>query len=417
MPEITFERTALYEEVWMTPLTHLGKKYGLSDNGIRKVCKALDIPLPRQGHWAKVAAGQKVPRTALSESADQTTFVSHRNVEEQSFILSEDEAWLRERIAFEEAPENHIVVEEKPLRWHKVIATLRDDLRQAAKELEASRRAVERMEKHPQLRQGVNWDGVMWRQAADRGQILSLTHKPMPLRVSSLGYERALAILNTIAREAERRSFTIAFNEKRARVEFAGYGGTIEVRITERLEDKWRTEKYDWEKKPRSVRYQTPTGDLRLYVGDLWSESETADDKSLRLEEKLNGVFGAIYRRIVRQRERERKHEAQRREWEAEEEKRETIARRRREEEAAKERERRRRRALIVEAKQWKTAALIREYVAHIASTNNEAAEAAAWITWASGVADAHDPTSERNAALQTQGGAQALIKRRQGED
>ena len=53
--EIIFERTRLYEEVWSEPLTKLGKKYGLSDNGLRKVCKALNIPLPRAGHWAKVA--------------------------------------------------------------------------------------------------------------------------------------------------------------------------------------------------------------------------------------------------------------------------------------------------------------------------------------------------------------------------
>lgn len=50
-----FERISLYEEVWTTPLTKLGKKYGLSDNGLRKVCKALSIPLPKAGHWAKVA--------------------------------------------------------------------------------------------------------------------------------------------------------------------------------------------------------------------------------------------------------------------------------------------------------------------------------------------------------------------------
>ena len=36
--EITFERSALYVEVWQSPLTDLAKKYRLSDNGLRKVC-------------------------------------------------------------------------------------------------------------------------------------------------------------------------------------------------------------------------------------------------------------------------------------------------------------------------------------------------------------------------------------------
>ena len=58
MTEITFERVALYEEVWTTPLSHLGKKYGLSDNGMPKICKALAIPLPLEGN----SAGTRVRR-------------------------------------------------------------------------------------------------------------------------------------------------------------------------------------------------------------------------------------------------------------------------------------------------------------------------------------------------------------------
>jgi len=40
----TIKREELYEEVWSTPLTKLSQKYGLSDNGLRKVCKRLDMP-------------------------------------------------------------------------------------------------------------------------------------------------------------------------------------------------------------------------------------------------------------------------------------------------------------------------------------------------------------------------------------
>lgn len=51
--EVEFERDALFIEVWQTPMSKLSKKYGMSDSGLRKVCLALAIPLPRQGHWAK----------------------------------------------------------------------------------------------------------------------------------------------------------------------------------------------------------------------------------------------------------------------------------------------------------------------------------------------------------------------------
>jgi hypothetical protein len=46
-------------------MTTVSKRYGMSDNGLRKHCKALGIPLPSLGYWAKVQAGQKVPRTDL----------------------------------------------------------------------------------------------------------------------------------------------------------------------------------------------------------------------------------------------------------------------------------------------------------------------------------------------------------------
>jgi hypothetical protein len=108
--EIEFERVALYEEVWTVPLTQLGKKYGLSDNGIRKVCKALNIPLPAIGHWAKVAAGHTVVKISLPAQAKRTTFTSRFGLGEKDFSDPADERWLVDRLAFERAPGNHIAV-------------------------------------------------------------------------------------------------------------------------------------------------------------------------------------------------------------------------------------------------------------------------------------------------------------------
>ncbi|AEG61730.1 hypothetical protein [Desulforamulus ruminis] len=54
-------RLKLYEEVWSEPMTTVAVRYGISDNGLRKRCKALNIPLPPVGYWAKVKAGKPVP--------------------------------------------------------------------------------------------------------------------------------------------------------------------------------------------------------------------------------------------------------------------------------------------------------------------------------------------------------------------
>jgi len=359
-----------------------------------------------------VAAGHQIPRPVLPSDPERTTFVSRR-LEQERFRLSEDEQWLAERIAFEEREENRITIEQKPARWHKVVVPIRDELREAAKELEASRRAEECAEKHPRLRQLPNWNGYKWRMAVDRGQILRETHKSAPTRVSPLGYKRALNILHTLCREAERRGFTVSENTRRGRIAFNGHGAEILVRISERLEDKWRTEKSDWEAKPRKVRYQVPTGKLRVYVGTSWSEAEIADDDEKGLESTLNRVFVKMYRQVVRERERRREQEARETARQAEEARRDAAEQRRHEEEARKQRERHRRRSLVVEARDWKTAALIREYADHVAKSNECALPGlGAWRTWALGVADALDPIPKRATALATPEGAEIMIDR-----
>jgi len=59
------EREALYNEVWSEPVVTVAKRYDMSDNGLRKHCKRLGIPLPPNGYWARVKTGQKVPKPAL----------------------------------------------------------------------------------------------------------------------------------------------------------------------------------------------------------------------------------------------------------------------------------------------------------------------------------------------------------------
>lgn len=65
-----FDRRTLYEEVWSTPRIHLRAKYGLTDYEFRKLCKAMRIPLPRAGHWSRVAAGHPIVRVPLPPMPD-----------------------------------------------------------------------------------------------------------------------------------------------------------------------------------------------------------------------------------------------------------------------------------------------------------------------------------------------------------
>lgn len=58
-------RKELYDLVWSEPMTTLCKRFGLSDNGLRKHCKAMNIPMPQIGYWSKINAGHKPAKIAL----------------------------------------------------------------------------------------------------------------------------------------------------------------------------------------------------------------------------------------------------------------------------------------------------------------------------------------------------------------
>lgn len=392
--KVTFERQTLYQDVWKTPLTQLSKKFGLSDNGLRKICKAMNIPLPVAGHWAKVAAGHRITPPPLPPEAERTKFVSHPPKAESTWRIAEDDDWLAERIAFEELPENRIVVDMAPRRWHGAVAPMHDELQEAVKKLPKQRRDAERAEKYPNAVRGPDFDGWGWKQFTYAGQVLIATHHSAPMRVTPLTYERALGIFNAICIAAEGRQFSVTLDEKAGRIVLQGHGGVVEMRITERLDDAWRKE-LRWDKKVENVKYKVPTGVLRLYVGVSYNEREIRDTSEEPLEQRLNDVFVRIYGRVIHARERTREREAferryqeeQRRAAEAEERRLAAVARR--------EAELKKRAQLIEEARSWQTAKLIREYLAHL-ETGEATGRSEDWVMWARKVADEVDPTPKK---------------------
>lgn len=60
-----YSRDELYELVWSEPITTLAKRFGLSDNGLRKRCKAMQVPTPPPGYWRRVESGGRVKRSPL----------------------------------------------------------------------------------------------------------------------------------------------------------------------------------------------------------------------------------------------------------------------------------------------------------------------------------------------------------------
>lgn len=68
-----YDREKIYEEIWSEPIQRVAKRYDISDVGLAKVCKRLNIPRPGRGYWAIKAAGKPIPkRPPLSREGEHT---------------------------------------------------------------------------------------------------------------------------------------------------------------------------------------------------------------------------------------------------------------------------------------------------------------------------------------------------------
>jgi hypothetical protein len=63
-------REELYVLVWKTPMSRLGAEFGITGNGLAKMCDRLEVPYPPRGYWAKKEAGKPVVTFKLPTRSD-----------------------------------------------------------------------------------------------------------------------------------------------------------------------------------------------------------------------------------------------------------------------------------------------------------------------------------------------------------
>ncbi|HXH53136.1 MAG TPA: hypothetical protein VNH53_06885 [Sphingomicrobium sp.] len=112
----TLSREKLYELVWKTPMIRLAEQFGISDVGLRKICKRLDIPSPPAGWWAKKAAGKAVKVKPLPQWRP--------GIPKQATIAPtpDQEEGLRRAVAQQVARIEEITVPDRLPRPHPLIA-------------------------------------------------------------------------------------------------------------------------------------------------------------------------------------------------------------------------------------------------------------------------------------------------------
>ncbi|MGB3710820.1 MAG: TetR/AcrR family transcriptional regulator [Erythrobacter sp.] len=57
-------RSELFERIWSEPMGAVASRYGLTGNGLAKICDRLDIPRPPRSHWTRSASARE-PRPQL----------------------------------------------------------------------------------------------------------------------------------------------------------------------------------------------------------------------------------------------------------------------------------------------------------------------------------------------------------------
>lgn len=172
---IKLTREVLYEKVWSTPIRTLAKEYGISDVGLKKLCKRRDIPTPGLGYWAKVAHGKTVRQIPLPPAAPEQSgvIVIYGTSESSPPSLSiEAEASWVER---ESQPEYHVTANFTDEYRHPLVLATAEHLRKQKSE---------------------GW--------------LVAPHGYLSVRVSRAQLARALSILDALLTACEARGWTVA---------------------------------------------------------------------------------------------------------------------------------------------------------------------------------------------------------------
>jgi len=256
--EITFSRKQLYDMVWKEPLSKLSKKYKISDNGLRKVCRSMKVPFPRHGYWQKVQSGKKSVKVKFIEKFDGklycTLFLREKDTNSAESIISPLKSLM-------------IEIENDESLSLKVPDRLSnpDDL------IIQARRSFEDKKK--------NWG--QW-----GNENITSKYNGLNISVTPKSIGRVLRFMDTLIKLLKKRGHHIEISGENTYIRI--YGEKIEVSLREKSK-RIKT------KRPDSLWFDTelkPTGKLSLKI-DRYYSSEWNDGLVL-IEERLVNILAKI---------------------------------------------------------------------------------------------------------------------------
>ena len=328
---IFLTRGDLYYKVWNKAMRELGPELGISDVGLRKLCKRFEIPTPPRGYWAKLAHGKKVrkPRFVKWPEDDDpeygfTFFVTGENSPPGEHLAAEVKQQAEPILVPDELSDPHplVVATEKSL-----------------------------------LAAGEDEQGLVWPRA----------EKTLDVHVSPENIPRAMRIMDAFVRALEARGLpvTVVSPEGNRRTETTVLQESVGFMLyeaTDRVEReptaREREQDLSWHRQKKYYR-RVPSGRLGLRITSSagWGRRRCwVDDRRRKLDVQLRSVLAAIYRTAE-------SIKAEKREAEEQERQRRQQERERQEKLEEIRQEEKRLQELTADADAWSKAQQLRSYV------------------------------------------------------
>jgi hypothetical protein len=338
-------RKQLYDLVWSTPLSKLTLQYALSTNGIKKICKEFDIPMPDGSYWSKLKFNKKVKIEKLNPIFGGIGKI----------ILT-----IREE-------GNAINVDQTPLtiRTKEIENDIKAPLIVPDKITKPDILTIQTLE--------------YWKES--KGNVFYDKYKKLryPIRVSDSQKQRALRFMDSLIKLLRYRGHTITKEYHQTSVNIDGIEIEIDLREASRRVPA---------KAPYSGTELEPIGELIFKIGRYSREKEWRDGKT-KIEELLARIVAKL--EIYAELEKIQKEETRisRLKYEEELKQKEDI-RKRRNDEVEKFNK------LVALSEQYNKTISIRQYIEaekqNAISKNNLTPEKQEWINWARAKADWLDP-------------------------
>ncbi len=354
MEQITLNRQQLYELVWTTPLSKLAKQYHISDYGLRKICKKMNIPLPNLGHWQKLQYLKPVLKIDLPTNYSGRDEVTLNAIDEKDEVkkreVSIKTSLIKEIESNKELP---MRVPTKLKNPDSLIVQAQDDLK------------------------GDNHN--YW----SRNGLIQTKSGFIDMKVTPRNFSRALRFMDTLIKLLRARGHEVIVNSDKTYAVI--FGEKIVIRLQEKLRFEEKDNNYGWKS-----REYFPTGILtfRIWKHFIFHQKTWSDGK-ITIENQLPKILAGLEMMALTEREQRIEREKQ---WAIEREEQRILD----EIKMNEEQDIANFKKVLKKSKKWHKSEILRAYITEVevrAIQKGELTEDLKnWLIWAREKIDYYDP-------------------------